>query len=377
MCQECGWVRTTAQQTETAGVICTNPQCGAANSANERLCQRCLAPLPWPEGKILHGRYRIEQHIAVGGFGSVYRAYDLEARRVVALKEMFCADAAEFATRLGFFRREAEILRLLQPFVIVPRLYDFVHQGTEALIVMEFVRGRNLLEVLESGRVQAFPIPVVARWGIQICQVLEHLHAQKPPIIHRDIKPDNLMLLDDETSIRMIDFGTARDLGRSVRTRLAAKTRVFTEGYAPPEQILGKPEVRSDLFALAGTLYHLATGKPPEGPETGRHLAEQLQSRACPFASHERWFYEILQINLSEDANDRYYSAHALRQDLEKQHVTRQVNCPRCAYVNRVREPYCVRCGTPLTEPGPPCTACGRENYLGSRFCVHCGSRLR
>ena len=73
-----------------------------------------------------------------------------------------------------------------------------------------------------------------------------------------------------------LDFGTARDLGRTQKDRMAAKTRVYTEGYAPPEQIIGKPEPRSDLFALAGTLYHLTTGKSPEGFYTARELEEQL-----------------------------------------------------------------------------------------------------
>ena len=82
--------------------------------------------------------------------------------------------------------------------------------------------------------------------------MLQHMHTQSPPLIHRDLKPDNIMLLEDQRSIKMIDFGTARDLGRTQKEQLAAKTRVYTEGYAPPEQIVGKPEPRSDLFALAG-----------------------------------------------------------------------------------------------------------------------------
>ena len=83
----------------------------------------------------------------------------------------------------------------------------------------------------------------------------------------------------------MIDFGTARDLGRTAKERSAGKTRVYTEGYAPPEQIVGKPEARSDLFALAATLYHLATGKAPEGFYTAKEIETQLADagvRRCP-----------------------------------------------------------------------------------------------
>ncbi len=111
---------------------------------------------------------------------------------------------------------------------------------------------------------------MVVEWAKNICDVLQHMHTQAPPLIHRDLKPDNIMLLEDMRSIKMIDFGTARDLGRTQKERSAAKTKVYTEGYAPPEQIIGKPEPRSDLFALAATMYHLATGKPPDGYHTAR-----------------------------------------------------------------------------------------------------------
>src|SRR5208337_4878740 len=114
-----------------------------------------------------------------------------------------------------------------------------------------------------------------------------------PPVVHRDVKPDNIMLAGDKDSIKLIDFGTARDMGRSSKTRLAAKTRVYTEGYAPPEQIIGKPEARSDLFALAGTLYHLATGKAPEGFYTARELDGQLANGGT-IAKDQRWFYELI-----------------------------------------------------------------------------------
>ena len=96
------------------------------------------------------------------------------------------------------------------------------------------------------------------------------MHRMKPALIHRDMKPENIMLLPDGVTIRLIDFGTAREMGHGARQRSVAKTKVFTEGYAPQEQVAGKPEPRSDLFALAGTLYHLAAGKAPDGHFTGR-----------------------------------------------------------------------------------------------------------
>jgi serine/threonine protein kinase len=222
-----------------------------------------------------------------------------------------------------------------------------------------------------------FPVEQVIEWGKSICDVLAHMHSQTPPLVHRDLKPDNIMLLEDQRSIKLIDFGTARDLGRSQKERIQAKTRVYTEGYAPPEQIVGKPEPRSDLFALAGTMYHLATGKAPEGFYTARELEGQLTDPAGPIPAEQRWFFELLKINLAEDANDRYFSAREIKADLEKRRVTREVACPKCKALNKVREPYCAKCAEPLTDVTPPCHHCGKTNRMGSRCCIHCGNRLR
>jgi len=333
----------------------------------------------------LHGRYRIERQLAIGGFGAVYQATDLrEGERPVAVKDMICSDPQEFTIRLNFFRREAEILRSLQNNPIVPRVYDFIQQGLAAHLIMELIKGQDLLKIMDNNGNRPFSIDQVIDWGRSICDVLVHLHSQSPSVVHRDLKPDNIMLLDDRSAIKLIDFGTARDLGRTQRTRMAAKTRVYTEGYAPPEQIIGKPEPRSDLFALAGTLYHLATGKPPEGSYTARELEKQLNSDpsssnndALDIPEDQRWFYQLIQINLAEDANERYFSAREFKADLEHRQITTEVMCPKCQTSNKVREPYCLKCAEPLTDPTPPCTHCGKVNRMGSRCCIYCGNRLR
>jgi predicted Zn finger-like uncharacterized protein len=380
MCLECGWMRSTDLEVgdgEGQALICTNPACGVANPLTERYCQRCNTLLPTAPGTVLHGKYQVERLLAEGGFGKVYLAKDVKANRLVAIKDMICEDAQEFELRLNFFQREAEILRLLSQFPIVPRVYDFIQHEKTAHLVMEYIPGENLLKLIEAKNNQPFALDLVVEWGRQICEVLHHLHSQTPPIIHRDLKPDNIMLLADGKTIKMIDFGTARDVGKSLKTRLAAKTRVYTEGYAPPEQIIGKPEARSDLFALAGTLYHLATGKAPEGYYTARELADQLHHSNGSIAAERRWFLELLQINLAEDANDRYFSALEIKKDLEGRRLTTEIACPACRHINKVREPYCSKCAQPLTALTPPCSRCGQPNRMGSRCCIYCGNRLR
>jgi serine/threonine protein kinase len=357
--------------------LCANPACGVANPPGERICQRCGDPMPTAPGTVLHGRYRIEQLLAIGGFGAVYKALDLrDGQRPVAIKDMIGADPAEFAIRLNFFRREAEILRSLANLPVVPRVYDFIEQGQAAHLVLEYIDGQDLLKRLESNGNKPFPIEQVIEWGKAVCDVLMVMHGQTPPLVHRDLKPDNLML-PEGGPVKLIDFGTARDLGRTAKDRVAAKTRVYTEGYAPPEQIVGKPEPRSDLFALAGTLYHLATGKAPEGFYTARDLDEQLKDAGSPLPPAYRWFFELIKINLAEDVKDRYFSAREFKADLEARRVSREAVCPQCRQVSPVRTPYCVRCSAPLTDPAPPCGHCGQANRMGSRYCIHCGSPLR
>jgi serine/threonine protein kinase len=180
------------------------------------------------------------------------------------------------------------------------------------------------------------------------------------------------MLLPDGETIRLIDFGTARDLGAGAKERGVAKTKVYTEGYAPPEQVIGKPEPRSDLFALAGTLYHLATGRAPEGFFTGREIVRNL----AKYPPAERWFWELIAVNLAEDVNDRYLSARDLKGDLERGSVTREVFCARCGNPTPAREPYCRGCAAPMASTGAPCPKCERPTLMGSRFCVTCGARL-
>ena len=116
----------------------------------------------------------------------------------VAIKDMICADPQEFAIRLNFFRREAEILRSLESIPIVPRVYDLIEQGQTAHLVLEFIRGQDLLKIMEANNNKPFPLDQVIEWAKSICDVLTHMHTQSPPLVHRDLKPDNIMLLEDQ-----------------------------------------------------------------------------------------------------------------------------------------------------------------------------------
>src|SRR5579884_2828623 len=161
-CMDCGYlIQSDSASTDTEGTpnLCPNPACGVANPPGEHYCQRCSTPLPTPPGTLLHGRYRIERLLAIGGFGAVYLATDTNANnRPVAIKDMICADQQEFGIRLNFFRREADILRSLEGVPIVPRVYDLIEQGQSAHLILEYIRGRDLLKLMESNNNQPFPV---------------------------------------------------------------------------------------------------------------------------------------------------------------------------------------------------------------------------
>ncbi|MEW6209737.1 MAG: protein kinase [Acidobacteriota bacterium] len=218
-------------------------------------------------GTILQGRYRIVRAIGEGGMGAVYLAVDEKFDSTVALKENHYDD-----DRLSrAFEREARTLnRLRHP--ALPKVLDhFTEQGGQFL-VMEFIPGDDLGAVLDKrrknlqpkGKPKPFETGEVLRWAEQLLDTLDYLHAQQPPIIHRDIKPQNLKLAD-RGQITLLDFGLSK--GTPIQlSRVTSSGSIFgyTPSYAPIEQIQGGgTDARSDLYSLGATLYHLLTGEPP------------------------------------------------------------------------------------------------------------------
>lgn len=372
-CPDCGYRLSASPTAEEEKLnVCPNKVCGTLNPPGERLCQRCNTPLPGATGQVIGGKYRLDRPLATGGFGVVYEATALATGERVAVKEMIAVEPKEFVLRRTFFRREAEILKALQHIPIVPKLHEFIEDPAASYLVLEFIPGDNLLNLLDRPGAKPYPVPQVAAWGAKVCEALSHMHRLLPPVIHRDMKPENIMLLPDGMTIRLIDFGTAREMGHGAKERRVAKTKVYTEGYAPPEQVLGKAEPRSDLFALAGTLYHLAVGRAPDGAFTGKELLKTLDGHPAG----ERWFWELLAVNLSEDIHDRYFSARDLKGDLERGTVVREMHCLACGTATPAREPYCRGCAAPIAPPGTACHQCDQPTLMGSRFCTGCGTRL-
>ena len=204
-------------------------------------------------------RYELRQHLGQGGMGVAYLAEDKARNHALCvLKQLTISDATpeEHAEAIRFFKREVDILRRLNHPGIVRLFDDCVTDNREYFLVMDYIPGNNLDEIIKSWG--SFSSEATVEIAIQCCEILEYLHEHEPPIIYRDLKPSNLMLTP-EGQIVFIDFGIAR----SILPRQAA-TRVVTTGYSPPEQYFGRPEPRSDLYALGSTLGQLLTGIRPK-----------------------------------------------------------------------------------------------------------------
>lgn len=355
-------------------VTCPRPDCRSPNARADRYCAQCGTAIPHPAGTVLNRHIRVDRLLARGGFSFIYLATDQKSGAQLVVKDMHCEDRQELAIRLGFFRREAQVLALLRGVGSVPRCYGLYEKNDTARLFLEHVAGQDLIEVMRGNDGRPFPFDLVVGWGKALCDVLQALHDLRPPWVYRDLKPDQIMLLPDGRTIRLLDFGTAREAGKpGARPNT---TRVATEGFSAPEQAAGRALPRSDLFSLAATLYQLVTGHVPDGTGTADRLAKALSGESCPYPAEQRWFFELLRVNLAKNFHDRYFSCADFKADLERRQFTRLTRCPECRHESAAREPFCCRCAAPLTGEAPPCEGCGQANRLGARVCIRCDAAL-
>ncbi|MGC1374734.1 MAG: protein kinase [Anaerolineales bacterium] len=225
------------------------------------------------KGSLLNQRYCVEQQLGQGGYGTVYKAQDRVLLQTVAIKVN--ADVSAEAARK--FQREVNLLGSLNH-PNLPRVRAYFVEGDAQFMVMDFISGRNLAEMLKDG-----PIPEakLLPWADQVCSALDYLHRQRPPVIHRDVKPENI-IIDENNRAHLVDFGIAK-IDPAARTTTASLAG--TPGYAPLEQhgrSVDRTDARSDIYALGATLYHALTG---QRPAESMALAAGLEPAARP--AHE------------------------------------------------------------------------------------------
>ena len=283
--------------------------CGKSARDSAKFCQGCGTPFVQvlQAGSTLdRGRYQVLKPLKSGGMGAVYLLHDSRLERKCVLKEMVPpshdpADLKEFRER---FRNEALTLsKLSHP--NLPPVYDHFEENHQCCLVMEYIEGDDLESLLSAQAPKGFPEERVRNWALTICAILEYLHSRNPLILYRDLKPSNIMVRKEDGRLFLIDFGIAK----SVHQALTHKTSWGTEGYAPIEQMQGEPEVRFDLYALAATMHHLLSGRPPV--PFNFPAIRLLRSEVS--ADMEALLEKALKLR----ADERYATAREMREALE------------------------------------------------------------
>ncbi len=380
-CQSCS-------QALVSELIC--PSCSESNPVQARFCLNCAEPLrgrslptvtpqaqPQPSNltgmlqpdTVLASRYKVVGKLGKGGMGAVYQVFDTRLTgKQWAMKELSDAailDPQERQHTIEAFKHEATLLASLNHLNLT-RVVDYFQENNKYYLVMDLVEG-NTLEELLLARTTPFPESTVIGWALQLCEVLEYLHNQNPPIIFRDLKPSNIMF-DQDGHIRLIDFGVAR-LFKPGKSKDTAS--FGTAGYAPPEQYgKGQTDARSDLYALAATLHHLLTLRDPAdtpfkfaaiqsiNPQVSQNTSEVIHT-ALQMEPANRWQTAVAFANaLLENGTVAVQTSSAapLQKAASDKILPPQVGntCPACGFPNPLEQSTCLRCGAILKPSMSP-----------------------
>lgn len=259
-------------------------------------------------GQVINGIYEIISVIDKGGMSIVYLAMNRRANKQWAIKEVRkTGDKKLDVVRQNLIVEIDMLKKLNHP--NLPSIIDVIDKDDTFLIVMDYIQGNSLQKLLKNEGAQ--PQEKVVKWGIQICDVLQYLHSQNPPIIYRDMKPANVMLKPDG-NITVIDFGTAREFKVD---STEDTTCLGTKGYAAPEQYRGskhhQTDERTDIYNLGVTLYHLLTNKHPnEPPYVLKPITEWNSNLSTGLE-------KIIIKCTKEDPDERYQSCAELMYDLQ------------------------------------------------------------
>lgn len=261
-------------------------------------------------GRLVEGRWQLDDKMGKGGQGEMWRAVDRETGEAVAIKALALQETDDW-TSIELFERAAEVLeRIDHP--QIPRYLDAFHRQESETglirygLVREFVEGRDLETRLdEQGAMDWENARILME---EMAELLEYLHGQQPPIVHRDIKPANIVSRSDGT-IALVDFGASQ---QAWEMSLGGTKSVGTIGYTPPEQLAGSGGPASDLYALGATVVHLMTRtEPSELP------ADRLRLQFRDRVDAPEPFCELLDDLLDPDPETRLGSARELRNRLQ------------------------------------------------------------
>jgi serine/threonine protein kinase len=278
---------------------------------------------PLAPNTLLQNRYLVVQLIGKGGMGEVYLAVDQRLGSAVALKRTSFSDDEVLA---GAFEREARTLaRMRHP--VLPKVSDHFIENENQFLVMEHIAGEDLSKRLEASQ-KPFPLSWVLFWADQLLDALAYLHTHEPPILHRDIKPQNLKLTSDNNII-LLDFGLSKNSVGETRISSAGSSG-FTPHYAPMEQIRGTgTSPRSDIYSLSATLYQLLTNKVP--PDSLSRADALLNGSPDPIEPVENLNTEVTKVvsdvilkGISVSQEQRFATAREMQKELRDAYAKMQ-----------------------------------------------------
>lgn len=327
------------------------PECKTENSEDSRFCKKCASPLPSLEeiaeaptktfmkeipeltpGSIFAGRYRVIEELGKGGMGRVYKVLDLEINERVALK-VIKSEIAEDKRTIERFQNEIKFARKISH-KNVCRMYHLSRERDTHYIVMEYVQGETLKSMIRMTR--QLSIWTAVNIAKQVCDGLAEAH--RLGVIHRDLKPQNVMIDQDGVS-RIMDFGIARSLKTKGAT--APGVMIGTPEYMSPEQVEGQAvDQRSDVYSLGVMLYEMLTGRLPFEADTALGVALKhkidipLDPRKINSQIPEALSQAILRC-LEKKKENRYQSAEELLGELneiEKNLPTTETRIPKARH---------------------------------------------
>ena len=257
-------------------------------------------------GDLIDGKYKILNEIGRGGMSTVYLAINEKANKPWAVKEVRKNGISNRELVKQSLMVEINLLKKLKHKGL-PSIVDIIDQQDNYLIVMDYIEGITLENIMQEEGVQ--PQEKVVDWAIQLCDVLQYLHTRKPVIIYRDMKPSNIMLRSDG-SVVLIDFGTAREFKER---HVEDTTCLGTQGYAAPEQFggMGQTDERTDIYSLGATMYRLVTGHNPSEPPYEMYPITHWNPRLSTGLEG------IIAKCTSKDPKSRYQSVQEVRYALE------------------------------------------------------------
>jgi len=288
-------------------------------------------------GTLLRNKWRVLKRLGAGSFGTVYKVQDvkggwIEALKILGVDRLTGAEAEEMRKR---FLREAQIMKRLgtdSHHIVGLSTYEEDIEAGLIYFLMEFVEGRSLAGALEDGG--PFSVERTVRLGLQVCDALMAAHEGSEPVVHRDLKLENLMLTKDRAGaemVKVLDFGIAKIAEREADSRLTTVGTLGTPGYAAPEQLRAEQvDGRTDLFAFGVILYALLTGRDPWLGKLAHEPTNQIyelmaasdRAQMIPFAKTgvnvPAPMAHVVMRLLQRDPADRFQSARELAEALKQ-----------------------------------------------------------